>query len=343
MTRKNHSRRSTVRDYMARHGVTYTQALRALESLDTPEGQADRAAAHVIWTAPRPDGVARVMKVEVDIDDPRHPGPWSFWAYPNARPPSTSVESELSTRGWQLAAAPEWPSFETAGSADLDLVRNDLGRRNDEAEVVLSAAGLDYHGAHEPYLAAVAYELTRAGIDWEDWNADANEPRDGAIQLSDPLDWDELYISWNEERGWFAVPFSDREQSLGDCTQDLGVGRLAEPHEVARAVRELIGGPAADAEPMWRPPDGYDPSALPADEWWDASPAFETALAAYATHPAWTRTPRCQACRYNAAHYVITRIRAGGTEETLLVCAPCDAENTTSRRRVQPADLADRP
>lgn len=45
MTRNNHSRRRTVRNYMARHGVTYTQALRALDAAAAEERPAEQTSA----------------------------------------------------------------------------------------------------------------------------------------------------------------------------------------------------------------------------------------------------------------------------------------------------------
>ncbi|WP_157129094.1 hypothetical protein [Nocardia amamiensis] len=64
MTRNNHSRRRDVRDYMARHGVTYTQALRALMHSDAPSLAVVRLMPPKDLTAPTDPIVFRVRPVE---------------------------------------------------------------------------------------------------------------------------------------------------------------------------------------------------------------------------------------------------------------------------------------
>src|SRR5207253_6886178 len=68
---------------------------------------------------------------------------------------------------------------------------------------------IDYHRAHESYIAAVVDALNAAGISVADWHADPNDPRDAAIRLGDPAAVDdddfaaEVWICWDEESGWF--------------------------------------------------------------------------------------------------------------------------------------------
>ncbi|MFR9773851.1 hypothetical protein [Nocardia sp. SC052] len=56
MTRNNHTRRRDVRAYMARHGVTYTQALRALAAEVPPEDQPAPSSASLFRVRPADRG-----------------------------------------------------------------------------------------------------------------------------------------------------------------------------------------------------------------------------------------------------------------------------------------------
>jgi hypothetical protein len=57
-----------------------------------------------------------------------------------------------------------WLVEPTSAPVAVELDRNDAGQRIDWAEAILADAGLTYHRAHELYIAAVAHELSRAGI-----------------------------------------------------------------------------------------------------------------------------------------------------------------------------------
>lgn len=101
--------------------------------------------------------------------------------------------------------------------------------------------GRGYHAAHEPYLSAVADAFEAAGIEVVTWFADANDPRDGAIQI-DPQavdsSADEVWVCWQEERRWYLL--TEHEQPSGresvkvvvDCICDT----VASPETVVRAT-----------------------------------------------------------------------------------------------------------
>ena len=148
---------------------------------------------------------------------------------------------------------------------------------------ILAEAGLDFHGAPEPYMAAVGLELTRAGIGVREAFAAGNEPRDGAIDLTIPLGDNSMQLAWREDQGWYYLSF--QRGQTADGVNDLPVGHLAEPYDVARAFCEAIGHPVQSERPDWRPPSGYDFDAVAPDDWWDVSPALERALTCYTTYP----------------------------------------------------------
>jgi hypothetical protein len=63
MTRNNHARRGDVRSYMARHGVTYTQALRALDAGGPPDDRAEQTSAGLVPVRPVDRGGPRMPAV----------------------------------------------------------------------------------------------------------------------------------------------------------------------------------------------------------------------------------------------------------------------------------------
>lgn len=339
----NHAKKKAVRARMAATGESYTTAYRALTEAT------ESVSARAVWEHPSP-GRDRPLSWTITVDDPRQSEPITCVVYP-AGPFTALLDQHLDAAGWRRAPRCSWPN-EDVMPADVDLVleRSDVGRRNDEAQAALDAVGRKYHDVHELYLAAVAHSLTRAGIGWEDYHANPDEPRDGAILLSEPLPGDEeLHVAWREDMGWYCIPSSDAQSALGDAAIDLPgpLPLLAEPHEVAAAVRKVVGGLTVDAEPLWHPPADYDRDAEPAEEWWDANPALERSLAAYATHPANSRTPRCEGCGMRAAHFVVTvdardDPRADDGVRTGMVCELCDTEDALTRRRVQLSDLPSR-
>src|SRR5438132_496462 len=96
---------------------------------------------------------------------------------------------------------------------------------------------IEYHRAHESYIAAEVDALNAAGISVADWHADPNDPRDAAIRLGDPAAVDdddfaaEVWICWDEESGWFRGVDKDGRSGLsGIRWAQLGV--LPKPRAV---------------------------------------------------------------------------------------------------------------
>lgn len=111
-------------------------------------------------------------------------------------------------------------------------------------EDLYSAGGADYHRAHEPYINAVQQALTAAGFDVLDWHADPNDPRDGAVQIRPvgDLDHDEVWVGWQEERGWHLLRIDEREHGEANrWVTDLSVGLVYSPFSVAQAVAQEAG------------------------------------------------------------------------------------------------------
>jgi hypothetical protein len=69
MTRSNHTRRRDVRAYMARHGVTYTQALRALTAAAPPEDHTGPTSAGLFRVRPVEQGGPRLPAVVTGDND----------------------------------------------------------------------------------------------------------------------------------------------------------------------------------------------------------------------------------------------------------------------------------
>lgn len=150
----------------------------------------------------------------------------------------------------------------------------------------LYPGGRGYHQAHEAYIAAVAAALEAAGfpVNWH--NADANDPRDGAIDLDlerqghidgQPI-WshDEVTVGWTEDRGWFLVTVNDPHGRDSRFVYDLGLCRVAAPRSVALAVAEKAG------LTLELDDDGYRDVDFSEHQFEDDDPAFELALRHYA-------------------------------------------------------------
>src|SRR5690606_11767732 len=144
----------------------------------------------------------------------------------------------------------------------LEVERSPAGRRVDEVKDILDEAGLDFHSAHGPYITAVANEIQAAGIAVADWWADADEPRGGAIELAGQVDgYEEVYVCWREDRGWFYVPHRAGE-AFGEFADDLpgDLPRVPLPGRVATAVADLLDHqaqqPATTSE--WAAPTEYE-------------------------------------------------------------------------------------
>ncbi|QXV63548.1 DUF6292 family protein [Amycolatopsis sp. TNS106] len=270
------------RAYAAKHGVKYTEALRAVSA--GPERPADRVRALVTVTA-NSDGTVSPRRWEIVVDDPRTEKPFAEWVY-GAERFGTRVDELADVHGWRRAPGAEWPVEPTSDPVVVELERSEVGQRNDEVETILAAAGVTWHEACEPYMAAVAHELERAGIGVKEAFAAGNEPRDGAVDLSTPLSDHNVQLAWREDQGWYYLSFPRGETA--DGVIDLPVGHLAEPYDVATAFCKAIDHPVRSERPDWRPPADYDLDAVAPDESWDVSPALERALTCYTTYPGWT-------------------------------------------------------
>lgn len=205
---------------------------------------------------------------------------------------AAQLSTALQPRGWWTAPGCNWPrKFPAPDRFTVTLRRTSTGWRRDQAEAVLEEAGLDYHGAHEPYMAAVAATLTAAGFTVTGWEADTGEPREGVITVAAGAD--HLALSWSDTAGWHArtpgpdlAVFGPQARALRASGAPLPLA--AEPARVVTAAARLLGRTPVLNAADWTPPPDYCPfAAPPPDEPWDASPDLEAALAVYVTHPAW--------------------------------------------------------
>jgi hypothetical protein len=140
-------------------------------------------------------------------------------------------------------------------------------------------------GTREAYIGAVAAALTAAGLPAGDWHADDNDPRDGGIELDltrqgtidGNLVWphDEVWVGWNEDRGWFLLTVDDPHGRDSRFVYDLGVARVASPVTVAIAVGEKAG------LALQLDDDGHPDADFPDHDCGDDNPEFEAALAHY--------------------------------------------------------------
>lgn len=125
----------------------------------------------------------------------------------------------------------------------------------------LYPGGRGYHKAHEAYMAAVAAALNAAGFTNTGGYAEANDPRDGFIELDleqqgtidgRPI-WrhDEVGVCWQEERGWWVLTVDKFDEPVwtgeGGYQTDqrhvyeLDVATVASPVSVVLAVAEKAG------------------------------------------------------------------------------------------------------
>lgn len=143
----------------------------------------------------------------------------------------------------------------------------------------------DYHERHEPYITCVAGAFDDAGIKTLTFYADPNDPRDGAIQLDPAMcgayaEYEEVWVSWQEERGWAIVPYLTRHGQLkAHFVEDLDdIALIAAPTTV---VAEFC----SRADLKWTgEPDGFEDVDFPGHfQEDDENPRYEAALAVYAT------------------------------------------------------------
>lgn len=110
----------------------------------------------------------------------------------------------------------------------------------------------------DAYFQTVAAALETAGIPVEDWWRD--EDWDAAFTLAEtafrdgPLsDYAEITLIWRvqeecepkhaddfEGLGWYWVPSRDPQAALGERAESLSLPYLAEPEQVAAAVRKIV-------------------------------------------------------------------------------------------------------
>lgn len=160
----------------------------------------------------------------------------------------------------------------------------------------LYPGGCGYHQAHEAYIDAVAAALDAAGFPTADWYADPNDPRDGAIQLDltrqgtidgTPVwQYDEVWVGWQEERGWTLLTVTEYDKprfNKGNWdtdsryVYDLPCALVASPRSVVLVVAEKAG------LTLELPDDGHpDVEFDPPGEFGDGYVPLELALAHYA-------------------------------------------------------------
>lgn len=137
-----------------------------------------------------------------------------------------------------------------------------------------------WHQAHEPYIGAVVYALDAAKLTTGDWFADANDPRDGAIELNvDMLQTqaDEVHLCWQEERGWWLIKEYERDRGENQkIVVELDCSTIADPASVLTSVREHFGIP-----PTLTAPDDHPDVDFPGHQFDDGDVAFELALRRY--------------------------------------------------------------
>jgi hypothetical protein len=252
----------------------------------TKQPAVDRVRARVTVTTSDAGRAAGQRRWEITVDDPRAGKPRAEWIYLR-RDVQAEVDQLAAVDGWRRTPGVEWPVEPTSTPVEVELERSDVGKRVDQVQAMYDATGLHYHRAHEPYITAVAHELQRCGVEVQEWWANPDEPRDGAIELAVPIrPYEETHFAWREDLGWYDIR-TKTSGTLGDVTVDLPVGHLAVPFEVATAICEVLGHPVTVDKPDWRPPADYNPDAVGPEAWWDASPDLERALTCYTTYPGW--------------------------------------------------------
>ncbi|MFI0743420.1 hypothetical protein ACH4PU_35930 [Streptomyces sp. NPDC021100] len=295
MTRHT-SERTEARALQRAEGIGYHEALDRIRA-----GEPRAAAGTVVATFTRENAWSLLWMLTV----PGH-GPYEklrleqhSWGAEAER----DLDRALDVRGWQ-AASPlpaDGPLPHTFTVPVRPTPRGERWKQRCRATARLYAeAGRGYHDIQEPYGAAVAAAIERAGLPVTDFWADAGEPRSIVITLQpeSPADGGEdddgepreLLIIWTDAGAWqYAWMRPDGSNEYPDQLPDYP-GPLALPEDVAEAVRTFLRrDPALPLErPDWQPSADYAPDARPYEaEEDDPDPDFERSLAAYLTHPDW--------------------------------------------------------
>lgn len=216
--------------------------------------------------------------------------------------------------GWTPAPGEDVDRLFATGAGALQLVRDEQGQLEDEADAVWAGTGCGRFGAagprtydtHLPYLLAVVEALQAAGAHIADFDLYTDEDRRLHVTLAaspddDPDDEDDTQrwvLAWIDDRGWFTFLEAGPGESLGSCLSELPCSLMELPEDVAAAVaadRTLVPTPRTDRplpgleEPGrgWQPPAGYIPDPEVGSEPGEVSLELERALAAYCQHPAW--------------------------------------------------------
>lgn len=286
MSGVDHAKKKAVRARMAITGESYKAALRATEALPSPS----------VANVTLEDG--RRIRITVG-EPPTQRTIVSDHSWPHRadalHPERTyrSLDGVMRAFGWQRAPGAKWPA-EPALEMQVAVELTEDGVANDALGQIHREHGVTEHTAHEPYMHAVADALTREGVAVLGCFANGDDPRNGGVELEFAFAGDQpLTVIWREDYGWYYLRFPEHSKSaLGNGPYELPVSYLDQPHQIARAVRDAIGAPAVNAEPVWSPPPGYKPDAVSGYlEQDDAEPLeFERSLCSYVTHPAWKRT-----------------------------------------------------
>lgn len=131
---------------------------------------------------------------------------------------------------------------------------------------------------HGCYIDAVNEALNQNGITTIEHYANLNDPLDGAIRIQPVGAWSgypEVWIGWQAERGWTAVPYLDHSGSKAAMVAELTIATIASPSTVVAEVAALLGVPWSGEH------DDRPDLDFPAYEFEEGDPEFDAALAAY--------------------------------------------------------------
>lgn len=112
-------------------------------------------------------------------------------------------------------------------------------------KVMVQAIG--YHGAHKPYLGAVAEALSRDGLAVVEYDAAPDDPRHGWVVIgressSRRFGQHLLVLRWHEETGW--ARGTEDPDGHGELCNIYGtqLGLLPPPADVVTWVRAVLNG-----------------------------------------------------------------------------------------------------